>query len=95
MMNKQSTILTLNSGPSWLPTVFVLNFGQASLLVALLTCSTQIYPAFANSVDPEQLAPEEANWSGSAMFVIQYVKFYQKLGSSDLIGWILEVGLAS
>ena len=27
-------------------------------------------PVVANSVDPDQLAPEEANWSGSALFVI-------------------------
>ena len=29
-------------------------------------------PAFANSVDPDQLASEEANWSGSALFAIKY-----------------------
>ena len=29
----------------------------------------------ANSEDPDQLASEEANWSGSALFVIKYVKF--------------------
>ena len=28
------------------------------------------------------------------MFVIQYVNFYQKPGSSNLIGWKLEVGVA-
>ena len=28
------------------------------------------WSAFANSVDPDQLASEEANWSGSALFVI-------------------------
>ena len=38
---------------------------------------------------------EEANWSGSAQFVIKNVNFYQKHGSSNLIGWKLEVGLAS
>ena len=27
----------------------------------------------ANSADPDQLASEEANWSGSALFVIKYV----------------------
>ena len=27
-------------------------------------------PVFANSVDPDQLASEEANWSGSALLVI-------------------------
>ena len=39
--------------------------------------------------------PEEASWSGSALFVIKYVNFYQKPGSSNLIGWKLEVGMAS
>ena len=38
--------------------------------------------------------PVLANWSGSALFVIKYVNFYQKLGSSNLIGWKLEVGVA-
>ena len=46
----------------------------------------------ANSADPDQLA---SNWSGSALFVIKYVNFYQKPGSSNLIGWKLEVGMAS
>ena len=32
-----------------------------------------LYPAFANSVEPDQLAFEEANWSGSALFAIKYV----------------------
>ena len=52
-------------------------------------------PVLANSVDPDQLASEEANWSGSALFVIKYVNFYQKPRSSNLIGWKLEVGVAS
>ena len=60
-----------------------------------LSCWTQIYPVFANSVDPDQLASEEANWSGSALFVIKYVNLYQKPGSSYLIGWKLVVGMAS
>ena len=51
-------------------------------------------PVFANSVDPDQLA-SEANWSGSALSVIKYVNFYQKRGSSNLIGWKLEVDTAS
>ena len=33
--------------------------------------------------------------SGSALFVIKYVNFYQKPGSTNLIGWQLEVGVAS
>ena len=54
-------------------------------------------PVIANKVEPEQLASEEANWSGSALFVIKYryVNFYQKPRSSYLIGWKLEVGVAS
>ena len=35
-----------------------------------------IYPAFANSVDPGQLASEEANWSWSVLFAIKYVNLY-------------------
>ena len=34
-------------------------------------------PAFANSVDPDQLASSEANWSGSTLFAIQYLNLYQ------------------
>ena len=60
-----------------------------------LSCWTQICPAFANSVDPDQLASSEANWSGSAPFVIKYVNLYQEPGSSNMIGWKLEVGVAS
>ena len=43
----------------------------------------------------KQCRAEEANWSGSALFVIKYVNFYQKPGSSNLIGWKLDVGVAS
>ena len=46
--------------------------------------SIQIYPAFANSVDPDQLASEEANWSGSALFAIKYVNLYLQSGLSNL-----------
>ena len=44
---------------------------------------------------PGHLASEEANWSGSALFVIQYMNLYQQAWSSNLIGWQLEVGVAS
>ena len=40
-------------------------------------------------------ASEEANWSGSALFVIQYVNLYQQSEVSNLIGWQLELGVAS
>ena len=43
----------------------------------------------ANNVDPDQLASEEANRSGSALFVIKYVNCYQKPGSSNPICWKL------
>ena len=63
-------------------------------ILTLLLLSTT-WPVLANSVDPDQLASKEANWSGSALFVIKYVNFYQKPGSSNQIGWKLEVGVAS
>ena len=53
-----------------------------------------MYPAFANSVDPDQLASEEAYWSGSTLFVIKYVNLYQQPGSCNLIGWKLKMGAA-
>ena len=43
-------------------------------------------PAFANSVDPDQLASSEASCSGSALFAIKYVNLYQLSGSSNLNG---------
>ena len=43
-----------------------------TLLLLNTTC-----PVLANSVDPDQLASEEANWSGSALFAIKYVELYQ------------------
>ena len=49
--------------------------------------------AFANSVDPDQLASEEVNWSGSVLFAIQYMNLCQQSGSRNRIGWQLEVGV--
>ena len=63
-------------------------------ILTLLLLSTTC-PVLANSVDPDQLASGDSNWSGSALFVIKYVNFYQKPGSSNLIGCKLEVGMAS
>ena len=42
-----------------------------TILLLKTTCSV-----LANSVDADQLASEEANWSGSALFVIKYMNFY-------------------
>ena len=61
-----------------------------TLLLLNTTC-----PVLANSADPDQLASEEANWSGSGLFVIKYVNFYLKSESRNLIGWKLDVGMAS
>ena len=57
---------------------------------ARFTVYIQIY-----SVHPDQLASEEANWSGSVLFAIKYQNLYEQSRSSNLIGWKLEVGMAS
>ena len=43
----------------------------SKLILTLVLLNPDI-PCFANSVDPDQLASEEANWSGSAQFAIKY-----------------------
>ena len=43
-------------------------------------------PCFSNE-DQDQLAVEEANRSGSALFAIQYLKFYNNI---DQIIWLGE-----
>ena len=68
------------------------NIGNFMLTLLLLNIAC---PVSANSVDPGQLVSNEANWSWSALFVIKYLNFYQKPGSSNLIGRKLEVGIAS
>ena len=68
--------------------------GQMNLPILTLLLLNMTCPVLANSVDPDQLASEEAN-SGSGLFVIKYVNFYRKPWSSNLTGWKLEVGVAS
>ena len=46
---------------------------ESSQSILILVLLKPDYPAFANSVDPDQLDSEEANWSGSALFAIKYV----------------------
>ena len=65
--------------------------GHTKTLTLLLLSTT--CPVLENSVDPDQLA-EETYWSGSALFVIKCVNFYQKPRSS-LISWKWEVGVVS
>ena len=71
------------------------NTGNDMYKLKSWSCWTRICPAFANIVDLDQLASAEANWSGSALFVIKYVNLYQQPGSSILIGCTLEVGMTS
>ena len=73
--------------------VKVLSFPNAFILTLVLL--NPDIPCFANSVDPDQLASEEANWSGSALFAIQNVNLYQQSVSRNLIGWKFEKGMAS
>ena len=73
----------------------VLYFGTTLYLILTLLLLNMTCPFLTNSVDPDQLVSSEANWSGSALFVIKLVNFYQKPWSSNLIGWKLEVGVAS
>ena len=59
------------------------------IILTLLLLNTTC-PVLVNSVDPDQLASEESNWSESALFAIKYVNFYQKPGSSKW-AWHLNV----
>ena len=52
------------------------------------------YTVFAQ-IDPDQVAFSEAKWSGSTLFVNKYMNWYQQPVSCYLIGWKLEVGMAS
>ena len=42
-----------------------------------------------------QATESHSGRSGSELFAIKYVIMYQQLGSSNLIGWKLEMGMAS
>ena len=85
--------------PNSIHEVAGLNSGGGGLLVQQFTSRVKITLlllnttclVLANIVDPDQLASSsEANWSGSALFVIKYMNFYKKKpGSSNLIGWEL------
>ena len=58
---------------------------HAYLYLTLLLLNTTC-PVLVSSVGTDQLASEEANWSGSALFAIKYLNLYQQPGSSNLIG---------
>ena len=63
-----------------------LSYKEVSVYLLTLVLVNLEYPAFANSVDPDHLASEEANRSGSVLFGIRFVNMYQQPGSSYLIG---------
>ena len=54
----------------------------ACLTLILLITTT---PTFANSVDPDQMASEEAIWSGSTLFVVQFVNLNKNIIWCNLI----------
>ena len=91
---KKTTFQSLFSGEKKknITSLLSAEFVQRVLTLVLLKPE---YLAFANSVDPDQLASEKANWSGSALFAIQYVNLYQQSGLNNMIGWQLEMGVAS
>ena len=53
--------------------IYLRMYDSISLTLLLLNTTCLV---LANSVDPDQLASEEANWSGSALFDIKFVNFY-------------------
>ena len=44
-------------------------------------------PTFANSEDPDQMASEEAIWSGSTLFVIHFVNLNENIIWYNMIDW--------
>ena len=59
---------------------------EIKIKVKPFSCWTWIYPTFANSVDPDQLASSEANWSESALFDIMWI--YSS--KPDQVIWLAE-----
>ena len=57
-----------------------------AILILLLLNTT--CPVLANSVDPDQLASEKANWSGSALFGIKYVNMWISINHPDQVIWL-------
>ena len=76
---------TLNECPSYVIVQTDMEFECDSLVythihVLTLVLLIQDIPAFTNSVDSDQLASEEANWSRSALFVINWLKIWSGCG---------------
>ena len=59
-------------------------------------CTELSYPHINHSLAEHDMpCLDKHGRSGSALFVIKYVNFYQKQGSSNLVGWKLGVDMAS
>ena len=58
------------------PTIVVQDSSGTISIILTPVLLNRIYPAFANSIDPDQLASEEANWSGSALFAFKHVNLF-------------------
>ena len=52
-----------------------------------MSCWTRIGIAFENNVDPDQMASEEAIWSGSILFFIEFVNLYNK---QHRVHWLVD-----
>ena len=58
-----------------------------SILAHFIILLFMTTPTFANSVDPDQMASGEAIWSGSTLFVIQFVNLNENVIWCNLFGW--------
>ena len=58
---------------------------RRNVLTLILLFTTT--PTFANSVDPDQMASEEAIWSGATLFAIQFMNLNENIMWCNLIGW--------
>ena len=59
----------------------LLIFSQSNYLIWVVAINSHIRYLMANSVDPDQLASEEANWSGSILFAkAGYIRVQQNKG---------------
>ena len=65
--------------------IYVLFNEQKGPLTLILLFTTT--PTFANSVDPDQMASEEAIWSGATLFVFQFLNLNKNIIWCNLIGW--------
>ena len=73
--SSMSITLIEKGGKYFLLELFTCAVYSFSLTLILLFTTT---PTFANSVDPDQMASEEAIWSGSTPFVIEFVNLNKK-----------------